>query len=141
MARPPLFGFMGKKGVLFCPSGSKMGMILPKEAEMPPEIRRKNRCSGVFRGLFSLIQSIMERIMDFQLFCKFFFMKNKKWTKILSKKKLPDTFLVLINTRFLDDTKNYRTFIGHHSILHHGHYIRKPVFLAYMSGRQTRQSL
>jgi uroporphyrinogen-III decarboxylase len=100
---------MGKKGVLFCPSGSKMGMILPKEAEMPQKIRRENRCSGVFRGPFSLIQSIMERIMDFQLFCKFFFMKNKKWTKILSKKKLPDTFLVLINTRFLDDTKNYRT--------------------------------
>jgi hypothetical protein len=81
-----------------------MGMILPKEAEMPPEIRRKKRCSGVFGGCFHVKQSIIQRIMDFQLFCKFFFMKNKKWTKILSKKKLPDTFVVSINTRFLDDT-------------------------------------
>jgi len=81
-----------------------MGMILPKEAEMPPEIIRKNRCSGVFGGRISKKQSIIQRIMDFQLFCKFFFMKNKKWTKILSKKNLPDTFLVSINTRFLDNT-------------------------------------
>jgi hypothetical protein len=115
-----------------------MGMILPKEAEMPPEIRRENRCSGVFRGHFSGNNSIIQRIMDFQLFCKFFLTKNKKWTKILSKKKFPDTFLVLINTRFLDDTKNYRINIGHHSILHDDHYIWKPVFLAYMSGRPTR---
>lgn len=103
-----IFGSMGKKGVSFCPSGTKMGIILPKEAEMPPEIRRKNRCSGVFRGHFSGNNSIIQRIMDFQLFCKFFLTKNKKWTKFLSKKNLPDTFLVFINTRFLDDTKNYR---------------------------------
>ena len=52
--------------------------------------------------------------MDFQLFCKFFFKKNKKWTKILSKKNLPDTFLVSVNTRFLFDTKNYRTIIEYY---------------------------
>jgi len=105
---------MGKKWVLFCPSGTKMGMILPKEAEMPPEIIRKNRCSGVFHGHFSGNNSIIQRIMDFQLFCKFFFKKNKKWTKILSKKNLPDTFLVSVNTRFLFDTKNYRTIIEYY---------------------------